>query len=66
MQQSKEYSRREFLSNISTAGAMAGILGLGISCSSGSNKEGALNKMGKSIHIKSVDADFEREPLIRP
>lgn len=58
-----ELTRRGFLSSITVGGAMAGIYGMRTSNGFSVNEP---QKNLKSIHIKSIDANFEREPLIRP
>src|SRR3989339_778786 len=54
------HNRREFISRVSAAGAAVMIDPLDIFGASG------INPIPKKITIKGVNANFEREPLIRP
>jgi len=61
----KGISRRKFLSTTVSTGAMAGFLGVVGNCVP-PLKNGDKQMSLKTIRIKSVDSNFEREPLIRP
>jgi len=63
----KRMSRRMFLSQVASTGAMASLL------PAAKNRDISLKRKRKSkmprlktVRIKSVDSNFEREPLIRP
>ena len=65
----KKISRRKFLSEITASGTMAGLYGFGRKYNIPlKNKRETPPKNGslKNIRIKSVDSNFERDPLIRP
>ncbi|MFC1563096.1 enolase C-terminal domain-like protein, partial [candidate division KSB1 bacterium] len=62
----QEISRRRFLSNITVVGTMAGFCGISCKDNSKPGKSTLRNSKLKNIHIKSIDANFEREALIRP
>lgn len=60
----KGLSRRQFILD---ASAIAGLSMIGLSnCSNQSNSDIKKEENSMSIKIKSVDSNFEREPLIRP
>ena len=60
----KEVSRRQFLSNIADGGKILGLCYLNGSLLNSSHNLPVIKE--KTISIKSVDSNFEREPLIRP
>ena len=65
----KEISRQEFLSGIIKMGTIGGIYMTGKEYNLMTKNKVEINqKKGSSrtIHIKSIDSNFEREPLIRP
>ena len=63
---SNKFSRRDFITRV---GAFAGLASLGIAnlnCDNKPKLDEVNMKNTKSIKIKRVDSNFEREPLVRP
>ncbi len=65
----RELSRREFIHKITKVSMISGIYGINENFSLIPKNKKEINKknrMLKTIRIKSVNSDFEREPLVKP